>query len=199
MFAIHYLKKMAASFFTDRNSNRKKLANDKECNLRQVRNRSLKESRYRSNKKNEDKLSKKIKTNCKKKSLKMLNRRKKVKDEISSTTTNGSLEATNLLENLTNINLQTNSKTHPLGVGENGGNQGSSIAPISPEPSSLDTLRSELISSMAAKFKVVGKIGSSGKPNYKSSSLITDFYPKSSSLTKLSSPPNFSKPSSFYR
>ena len=46
MFAIHYLKKMAASFFTDKNSNRKHISKEKGCNLRQIRGKSCKEARY---------------------------------------------------------------------------------------------------------------------------------------------------------
>ena len=99
MFAIHYLKKMAASFFTDKNSNRKHISKEKGCNLRQIRGKSCKEARYGSSRiKGEIQRNKKKNRNTKKKIFRPKNMNEAVIDGIRAFTTVGFLKATNLLE-----------------------------------------------------------------------------------------------------
>ena len=99
MFAIHYLKKMAASFFTDKNSNRKHISKEKGCNLRQIRGKSCKEARYGSSRiKGEIQRNKKKIRNTKKKVFRPKNPREVVINGSRAMTTVGFLQATNLLE-----------------------------------------------------------------------------------------------------
>ena len=110
MFAIHYLKKMAASFFTDKNSNRKHISKEKGCNLRQIRGKSCKEARYGSSRiKGEIQRNKKKNRNTKKKVFRPKNPSEAVINGNRALTTIGFLQATNLLE----IQPDTTTKTAP--------------------------------------------------------------------------------------
>ena len=122
MFAIHYLKKMAASFFTDKNSNRKHISKEKGCNLRQIRGKSCKEARYGSSRiKGEIQRNKKKNRNTKKKVFRPKNPSEAVINGNRALTTIGFLQATNLLE----IQPDTTTKTAPNkkdSVAKNGSN-----------------------------------------------------------------------------
>ena len=109
MFVVHYLKKMAASFLTDRNSNRKQISNNKGCNLRQVKNPSFKEGRYNNTRKNEELFHKKSKKGKTRRSN-QLNAKGNRRTESCSSTANGPLEAKNLLEDLSTFSLRSESR-----------------------------------------------------------------------------------------
>ena len=109
MFLVQCLKKMAASFLTDRNSNRKQISHNKGCNLRQVKNTSFKEGRYNNTRKNGEifhKKSKKVKT----RRTNQINTKGNTRTESCSSAANGPLEAKNLLEDLSTFSLRSESK-----------------------------------------------------------------------------------------
>ena len=109
MFVIHYLKKMAASFLSDRHSNRKQITKTKGCNLRQLKNPSFKEDRYNNTRKTEKSFHKKARKG-KNKSINQVNTRRNSKTELFSSAANGPLEAKNLLEDLSTFSLRSESK-----------------------------------------------------------------------------------------
>ena len=100
--------KMAASFFTDRNSNRKQLSKERSCNLRQIRGRSFKVGRCGSNKKKEPAFSNRTISTNRNRKLSQLKatRQTKLDDYLISP-----LQAKNLLENLPapNVNASNSS------------------------------------------------------------------------------------------
>ena len=101
---------MAASFFTDKNSNRKQISKEKGCNLRRIRGKSCKEARYGSSRiKGEIQRNKKKNRNTKKKVFRPKNPSEAVINGNRALTTIGFLQATNLLE----IQPDTSTKTAP--------------------------------------------------------------------------------------
>ena len=119
MFAIHYLKKMAASFFTDRNSNRKQMSKKGGCNTRRVKNRPFREARYGSTRKKDGTIYNMIKRSSKKKKQEHSKRIKSVKNELYSTMVNETFQPTNLLEgNISTLDTRPTSKKSPLKVVE---------------------------------------------------------------------------------
>jgi hypothetical protein len=106
---IHYLKKMAASFLTDRSSSRKQMSKNKGCNLRQVKNPSFKEGRYNNTRKNEVSIHKKARK-CKTKRPNQVSTRRNSKTELFISSENSPLEAKNLLEDLSTISLRSECK-----------------------------------------------------------------------------------------
>ena len=164
MFVINQLKKMAATFFTDRNSNRKQMSKDKSCNLRQIRSRSLKEVRYGSNQKKESTNPKRSMSTNKisKFSQSKPTKQTKLDDYLISMVE--PLKARNLLENTPRLDKGANLNS-PLTVKDvyNDTPAPPSLYRQSSHSSSPSRFSSpvggvsDLLSSMAANFKAVDK------------------------------------------
>ena len=103
MFAFHFLKTMAASFFADKNSKRKQISRNGTCRSRQVKNKPFAKTRIGSTRKKRgtvDILTKKSRN--KKKTQKHFKSRENVKNELYSTlSVSGPFEPTNLLKEMT--------------------------------------------------------------------------------------------------
>ena len=97
-------EKMAATFFTDKNCNRKQISKDKSCNLRQIRSRSFKEVRYGSNMKKEQTLHKKLFSSNKNKKLSNSKPTKQAKLDDYFISMSSPLQAKNLLEHIPHLN-----------------------------------------------------------------------------------------------
>ena len=189
MFVINQLKKMAATFFTDRNSNRKQMSKDKSCNLRQIRSRSLKEVRYGSNQKKESTFPKRSMSTNKISKISQSKPTKQTKLDDYLISMVEPLKARNLLENAPILdkgeNLNSPSTVEDL---YNHTPAPSSLQKQSPNLSSPSRFSSpvggvsDLLSSMAANFRAVNKTGC----NMKSSNSPSTIFAKSS---KSPSPP----------
>ena len=106
-------EKMAATFFTDKNCNRKQMSKDKSCNLRQIRSRSFKEVRYGSNMKKEQSFHKKPFSSNKNKKLSNSKPTKQAKLDDYFISMNSPLQAKNLLEHIPHLNKQEHVNNTP--------------------------------------------------------------------------------------
>ena len=97
---------MAATFFTDKNSNRKQMSKDKSCNLRQIRSRSFKDVRYGSNMKKEQTFHKKSFSSNKNKKLSHSKPTKQAKLDDYFISMNCPLQAKNLLDDIPHLTKQ---------------------------------------------------------------------------------------------
>ena len=119
MFAIYYLKNMAAAFLTDKNSNKRQIMGNEACNSARFKNRSCKENVLGSIRRKANGNIKKIKKNNKKKRKKNTTARKLLKHHLYSAMTNGgSVKTTSMLKKQSSLsaNTGTNLMKEPLVV-----------------------------------------------------------------------------------
>ena len=118
MFAIDYLKNMAAAFLTDKNSNKRRITENEACNSSRFQNGNCKESGLKSNKTKRNGNIKKIKKRDKKKKKKKYATAKKLLKHqfYSAMNDGGSVETTSLFKEKLSLSTTTgtNLKKAPL-------------------------------------------------------------------------------------
>ena len=118
MFAIDYLKNMAAAYLTDNNSNKRRIKENEACNSSRLKNGNCKESGLKSMKTKRNGNIKNVKKNNKKKKKKKYARDKKLLKHqfYSAMNDGGSVETTSLLKEKLSLSATTgtNLKKAPL-------------------------------------------------------------------------------------